>query len=134
MSMDILDAIPIALRNIMNIREISKNERKSCLNVILEPNPDALSIHGEIHGGYVSMITMVMAELAATALLHEAEALVVVNHSINFLRHVEVLDEIEVESCVLSRGERIIYIETNIRCKEEDVAQAITSFIVEKPS
>lgn len=132
MSTEISETIPIALRNIMNVREISRDEKRGCLSISLELNPDLLTVHGEVHGGYISMITMVIAELIATTLLREAEALVVVNHDVNFLRHVEVFDEIEVEGCVLSKGERIMYIETHVRYRDEDIAQAITSFIVEK--
>lgn len=132
MAIDIHEIIPMALRNIMNIQELFKDEKKGCIKITLEPNPDTLTIHGEIHGGYISMLTMVAAELVATSILSEEEALVVANHNISFLKHVEAFDEIEVESCIVSRGERIIHIETRIKCKEEEVSRSITSFIAEK--
>lgn len=133
MSSEFTESLPALVKDFMGIREVVRDEKKSCVNLVLEPNPDVLTYHGEPHGGYISLITMVAAELAATNLLRGEEMLVVVNHNVNFLKHVEVYNqEIEVESCVLSKGERIIYIETCIRCRGEDIAQAITSFIAEK--
>lgn len=135
MSMEMLDIIPPLLRSLMNIREIFKDEKNNCLRIVLESNPEVLTIHGEPHGGYLSMITMIAAEIAATSLLTEEGVLVFINHSLNFLKHVEAYDqELEINSCILSRGERIIYIETYVRCKGEDITQAISSFIAEKSS
>lgn len=131
--MEIPDTIPPLLRSLINIREIFKDEKNNCLRIILESNPEVLTIYGELHGGYLSMITMISAEIAATSLLTEEEVLVFINHSLNFLKHVEAYDqELEVSSCILSKGERVIYIETYVRCKDEDIAQAISSFIAEK--
>jgi acyl-coenzyme A thioesterase PaaI-like protein len=130
---ELIESIPTLIKDTMGIKEIARNERKGCVTLILEPSPDVLTYHGEPHGGYISLISMVSAELAATSLLKEEEALVVVNHNVNFLKHVEVYNqEIDVESCVLSKGERIIYIETKVRGRGEDIAQALTSFIAEK--
>jgi acyl-coenzyme A thioesterase PaaI-like protein len=130
---ELIESIPTLIKDTMGIKEIARNERKGCVTLILEPSPDVLTYHGEPHGGYISLISMVSAELAATSLLKEEEVLVVVNHNVNFLKHVEVYNqEIDVESCVLSKGERIIYIETKVRGRGEDIAQALTSFIAEK--
>jgi acyl-coenzyme A thioesterase PaaI-like protein len=130
---ELIESIPTLIKDTMGIKEIARNERKGCVTLILEPSPDVLTYHGEPHGGYISLISMVSAELAATSLLKEEEVLVVVNHNVNFLKHVEVYNqEIDVESCVLSKGERIIYIETKVRSRGEDIAQALTSFIAEK--
>lgn len=132
---EMLDTIPSLLRSLINLREILKDEKNKCLSMVLESNPEVLTIHGEPHGGYLSMITMIAAEITATSLLTEEEVLVFVNHSINFLKHIEVYDQdLEINSCILSKGERLVYIETYVRCKGEDIAHAISSFIAEKSS
>lgn len=133
MSTDVIESLPTSIKNILGVHEVIRDERRGCVKIILEPNPEVLTIHGEPHGGYISLITIISAEIAATNLLHEEEFLVVINHNVNFLRHVEAYEqELEIDSCVLSRGERIIYIETYVRCRGEDIAQAITSFTAEK--
>jgi acyl-coenzyme A thioesterase PaaI-like protein len=133
MSSEFVESLPSQIRDIMNIREIIRDEKRGCITLILDPSPDVLTYHGEPHGGYISLISMVGAELAATHLLKEEEILVVINHTVNFLKHVEVYNqEVDIESCVLSKGERVIYIETKVRCRGEDIAQALTSFITEK--
>lgn len=132
MSADILEIIPTALRNLMNVREVVRDERKGCHRVVLEPNLDILTIHGELHGGYISAITMIAAEVAAATLLSEEEALVVIGHNISFLKHAEAVNEVELESCVVSKGEKVIHIETRVRVDTEEIARSITSFIAEK--
>lgn len=132
MSSEVPDVIPSALRGLVSIREMVKDEKKKCVRFLLDLNPDVLTIHGELHGGYISMATLVAAEIAATTLLSNGEmALVAINHHVNFLKHVEAFEEVEMESCVVSKGERLVYIETSIRCGDE-VARSITSFIVER--
>lgn len=131
MATEVLDNVPLALKNIVSIRELSRDMRKGCLKVVLELNPDILTTHGEIPGGYISMMAIAVAEALATTSIEGGRALLVVNHDINFLKHPEIPGDIEIESCVLNRGERILNISSYVRCEETDVVYALSTFIVE---
>lgn len=124
--------MPTALRNLISIHEVLKNSKKECLKIVMDIAPDALTSHGEIHGGYISMLTMSISEVLASTLVHSDEALLVVEHSVHFLRHPETVSGIEIESCVLNRGERILNISSYVRCRDIDVVYALTTFVIEK--
>uniref|UniRef100_A0A7C2Z116 Thioesterase domain-containing protein n=1 Tax=Ignisphaera aggregans TaxID=334771 RepID=A0A7C2Z116_9CREN len=130
MGVDIVDTLPTALKNIMIIRDVIKNEKRGCIRLTVSISPDVASIHG----GLIALLAMTSAEVVVTSLLHEEEALVVINHNINFLKHVALYgQEIDVESCIISKGEKVINIQTFVRSNEEDVAYAVTSFVSESP-
>jgi len=131
LSTEILDNIPLVLRNAIAIRESSRNAKRNCLKILIELNPDILTSHGEIPGGLISMLTIAVAEALATTSIQSNKALLVVNHNVHFLKHPETLNDIEIESCTLSRGERILNISSYTRCGETDVAYALSTFVVE---
>jgi len=131
LSTEVLDNIPLALRNAIAVRESSRDVKRNCMKMLIELNPDVLTSHGEIPGGLISMLTIATAEILATTSLQSNKALLVINHNVHFLKHPETLSDIEIESCILSRGERILSISSYARCGEIDVAYTLSTFVVE---
>ncbi|MCS7112101.1 MAG: hotdog fold thioesterase [Ignisphaera sp.] len=127
-----LEFIPEFVRNVLKIKEYREDKKSRCAYVTLEPTPLLLNSHGNIHGSYIAMLTLIAAENAARLTINEGEFMVAISHSINFLKQPDTLGDIELESCIASKSDRIIHVSTLLSCLDTDIANSTTIFVVEK--
>ncbi len=126
------DFLPEFIKDILKIKEHREDKKNRCSYITVEAVPLLFNNHGNIHGSYIAMLTLTAAENAARLTINEDEYLVAISHSINFLKQPETLGDIELESCITSRSDRIIHVNTFLRCLDADVANSTTIFVVEK--
>ncbi len=124
--------VPLAIRNLLKIRDYREQQKEKCINITLDVDPEIIDARGNIHGSFIALATIVAAENAAKMSIHEDEFLVAVNHSVNFMRQPESLGEIEISSCISNRTNRLIYVTTTMSSLDTDIANSITIFIAEK--
>lgn len=127
-----LDLLPESLKEALKIREHREDRKNKCTNIVLETTPQLFNSHGNIHGSYIAMLTLTAAENAAKLTIEDDEFLVAISHSINFLKQPEVFGDIELESCITSRSDRIVHVNTFLRCLDTDIASSTTIFVIEK--
>ena len=127
-----LGSFPEALRDLLKIREYREDKKSNCIYLTLEFTPLMLNSHGNIHGSYIAVLSITAAETAAKLTISEEEVLMAVSHSINFLKQPEILNDIELESCVTSRSDRIVHVSTFLRSLDTDIANSATVFVIEK--
>jgi len=127
-----LEPFPEPLKEILKIKEHKEDKKSKCIYITLEPTPLMLNSHGNIHGSYIAMLSITAAENIAKLIINEEEFLVAINHSVNFLKQPETFGDIEIESCITNRSDRIIHVNTYLRCLDTDIANSTTIFVVEK--
>lgn len=120
------------LRNTLRVREYREDKKNRCIHLVLEPAPLLLNSHGNIHGSYIAMLTLTAAENTARLAVGEDEYMVAINHSVYFLKQPDTLGDIELDSCITSRSDRIMHVNTYLRCMDTDVANSTTIFVTEK--
>jgi len=127
---ELCEANPLYL--VLKVREAYLDSSRDCVRLVANPSQDYAWIHGGVHGGYISALTILASELAASSSVGGDVLLVGVESSIIFLRQVEVPNVIEVQSCVSYRTQRIIGVESSVRCGGHEIAKGITMFLVEE--
>ncbi|HID80479.1 MAG TPA: hypothetical protein EYP48_02040 [Ignisphaera sp.] len=127
-----LSTLPPSLTEVFKIRGVKINESRSCTTLTIEFSPEMLDDYGYIHGSIISTLNIIGAESAARFNIRDGEVLIVVNANLNFIKQPEVFDDLEVESCIVTRTDRLILVSTVIRCGESDIGRGSVLFVIEK--
>ena len=88
----------------------------------------------DVFGGYLAALADQMCALCCISLLDDQELLRTRSLRIDFFRPVS-QGELEIESKVVDRSNRLLHVEVSFRCNNELAAKALgTMFVVKKPS
>ena len=125
-------SLPEQLRKMLKVKEVRVDGSRGCATFVIEFDPEMLDIYGYIHGSVISILNIIGAEVAARLSIRGEEILIVVNSVLNFIKQPEVFGDLEVESCVVTRTDRLVLVSTIIRCGEIDIGRGSVLFVTER--
>lgn len=127
-----LEGVPLAFRDSIRIKEFREDKKSKCIEIVHELTSDLLDQYNNVHGSALALLSILAAETVAKTQIFGDEYLVAISHTTNFVSQPETLGDLEIRSCVIGKGGRVIHVETIISCNGKELANALTVFVVEE--
>ncbi|MEM0067572.1 MAG: hotdog fold domain-containing protein [Ignisphaera sp.] len=127
-----LEGVPLAFKDSIRIKEFREDRTNKCIEFLHELTSDFLDQYNNVHGSALALLSVLAAENVAKTQIFGDEYLVAISHTINFVSQPETLADLEIRSCVIGKGGKIIHVQTTITCNGKELANALTVFVVEE--
>jgi hypothetical protein len=131
-SQTLTESIPAAFKDSLKVKEFREDKTNNCIELVYDFSHDLLDQYGNIHGSVLALLSIIAAESIARMQIFSDEYLVAISHTINFISQPDTLGDLELRSCVIGKGGRVIHVQTAISCHGKEIANALTMFIAEQ--
>jgi hypothetical protein len=126
------EGVPAVFKESLKVKEFREDKVNNCVELVYDFSHDFLDQYGNIHGSILALLSIIAAESIARMQIFGDEFLVAISHTINFISQPDVLGDLELRSCVIGKGGRVVHVQTTITCHGEEIANALTMFIAEQ--